>query len=215
MPDEIIQEGNTSMPRLIITLILLLLLTGSSQAQEDTELVGPLSFEQLLDLPGWFTAEALSYQPAATYLDRVPEFIDDVEIVCVLGTWCSDSRREVPRMFRLMQIKGIAPEKMRLIGVNSEKMSPGGETVDMDIERVPTFIFYRDGNEIGRIVESPFASLEKDMLGIIMQEPDATSVNSNEVPSPTGVNNSEVDETTQEKKGEGTLHEPEESIQPR
>jgi hypothetical protein len=34
----------------------------------------------------------------------------------------------------------------------------------MNIERVPTFIFKRGGEEIGRIIETPDESLEADML---------------------------------------------------
>jgi hypothetical protein len=39
-----------------------------------------------------------------------------------------------------------------------------------DITNVPTFIFYRNGKEINRIVESPVISLEKDMLSILAGE---------------------------------------------
>jgi len=35
------------------------------------------------------------------------------------------------------------------------------------IEKIPTFIFIMNGKEIGRIIESPNESLEKDMLKII------------------------------------------------
>jgi ribosomal protein L30E len=38
---------------------------------------------------------------------------------------------------------------------------------DLKVERVPTFIFYRDGKEIGRIVENPQKSLVEDFLEII------------------------------------------------
>ncbi len=42
-----------------------------------------------------------------------------------------------------------------------------GDVKPFDVERVPEFIFYRDGKEIGRIVESPKETLEKDMLKIL------------------------------------------------
>ena len=37
----------------------------------------------------------------------------------------------------------------------------------MEIELVPTFILDYNGEEIGRIIESPEESLEKDLLRII------------------------------------------------
>ena len=37
----------------------------------------------------------------------------------------------------------------------------------MNIERVPTFIIYRGEKEIGRIVETPKKSLERDLWNIV------------------------------------------------
>ena len=37
-----------------------------------------------------------------------------------------------------------------------------------EIEYVPTFIFYREDKEIGRIIETPILSLEEDMLAILI-----------------------------------------------
>ena len=41
------------------------------------------------------------------------------------------------------------------------------ETEGLKIELVPTIIFYKDGYEIGRIVETLTESLEKDLLKIL------------------------------------------------
>ena len=156
-----------NVPRMI--LIFLLTCPGLLTAQEqDPVLTGPITVEQLLDLPGWFGEEFLSYQPDPQYLTQIPAEAEGVTIVCVLGTWCPDSRREVPRMLRLLQVTHIAPERMQMIGVDRNKQSPGGEAAPYGVDRVPTFILYRDGKELGRIVETPFASLEKDMLGILL-----------------------------------------------
>jgi hypothetical protein len=160
------------MKRFLIAAALLTLAASSGlRAQEEKILTGPITVADLLDLPGWFGEEYLGYQPVAMYLDRIPDLLSDVDIICVLGTWCSDSRREVPRMIRILQSKNLPPEKMRMIGVDREKRSPNGEAAQYGVERVPTFIFIRGGQELGRIVETPLASLEKDMLGII--DPDA------------------------------------------
>jgi tetratricopeptide (TPR) repeat protein len=47
------------------------------------------------------------------------------------------------------------------------KQSPGGEHEGLTIHRVPTFIFYKEGMEVNRIVESPVLSLEKDIAAIL------------------------------------------------
>ncbi len=154
---------------LLLTL-LLVLLPAVAPAQEDPVLLGPLTIEDLLDLPEWFGEDFIGYYPDPQYANKLPALLEDVEMVCVLATWCSDSKREVPRMLRVMQYANIPPEKLRMIGVDREKMSPGGEAAPYGIELVPTFIFFRGGEEIGRIVESPLATLEKDILGIVMKE---------------------------------------------
>jgi len=41
------------------------------------------------------------------------------------------------------------------------------EVDDVDIHFVPTIIFYMNDEEVGRIVEMPYESLEKDMLEIV------------------------------------------------
>ena len=46
------------------------------------------------------------------------------------------------------------------------KQGPNGEEKGLSIHRVPTFLFYKDGEEIGRIVESPVGNLELDIAQI-------------------------------------------------
>jgi tetratricopeptide (TPR) repeat protein len=61
-----------------------------------------------------------------------------------------------------------------VVGVSGErdeyKQSPGGEEEGLNIHRVPTFIFYKDGIEVNRIVEQPVATLEHDMYMILQNE---------------------------------------------
>jgi hypothetical protein len=91
----------------------------------------------------------------------------DVDILVFLGTWCGDSRREVPRFFRVVDAVGFPRERIRLYGLDRTKKSDDGMTERYAIERVPTFIFLKRDIEIGRITERPHASLEADMLAIL------------------------------------------------
>ncbi|MBI5648370.1 MAG: thioredoxin family protein [Ignavibacteriae bacterium] len=145
---------------------------GSLRAQDEPEekvLVGPLTLDQLLDLRGWFGTEFIRYTPSQAELDQLPAQMKDVTIVCVLGTWCEDSRREVPRMVRILQsMRDFDPARFVLIGTTKDKKSPGGEHALYNIEKVPTFIIQRKGEEIGRIVEAPVGMLERDLLGILL-----------------------------------------------
>ncbi len=59
---------------------------------------------------------------------------------------------------------------MTFIGVDNAKLSPVGEYAGLGIERVPTFIFYKNNIEAGRIIENPVTSLEQDMVNILTKE---------------------------------------------
>jgi thiol-disulfide isomerase/thioredoxin len=84
-----------------------------------------------------------------------------------MGTWCPDSRREVPRFMRVLKETGFPADKVTLIGVDNVKFSPIDNYDGLGIERVPTFILYKNNVEAGRIIENPVTSLEQDMVNIL------------------------------------------------
>jgi thiol-disulfide isomerase/thioredoxin len=92
---------------------------------------------------------------------------DDLTIKIVMGTWCPDSRREVPRFIRVLDACKFSLTKVQLIGVDNVKQSPIAEYSSLNIQRVPTFIFYKNNIEVGRIIENPVTSLEQDMVNIL------------------------------------------------
>jgi thiol-disulfide isomerase/thioredoxin len=118
----------------------------------------------------WFGREFSAYEldPLA-FMELEKTMPGNIDIVIVLGTWCPDSRREVPRFMKLIETLGFDKDRIRFIGVDSYKEAPLDEYESFDIERVPTFIFYDNKIELGRIIEYPEASLEKDMLRILTE----------------------------------------------
>jgi hypothetical protein len=56
---------------------------------------------------------------------------------------------------------------VNFIGVDNSKLSPVAEYDSLHIERVPTFIIYKNNIEAGRIIENPVTSLEQDILDIL------------------------------------------------
>ena len=99
--------------------------------------------------------------------DLIAKVDSGVDITVFFGTWCPDSRRQVPRFFRVADRAGIAPESIRLYALDRTKKSSDGLTDKYRIEKVPTFIFLKNGDEIGRITESPTTTIEGDMLAIL------------------------------------------------
>lgn len=120
----------------------------------------------------WYDFEYEEYTPEQSVIEKLEKQINDVlRIKIVLGSWCSDSQREVPRFFRIMDEAGIMDEKVELISVNRDKMVPGMDISALKIERVPTFIVYDGIKELGRIIETPAGTLEKDLLMILSAKP--------------------------------------------
>jgi hypothetical protein len=115
----------------------------------------------------WST-EYNSYQPDYETIDSLEGKLDDINIKIVFRSTCSDSREQLPRLFKILNELNYDVNTITLIGVNREKQGLSNEAEGLDIEFVPTIIFYKDGSEIGRIVETPAESLEKDLLIIIM-----------------------------------------------
>ena len=138
--------------------------------------------DQTTWLLGYFNLSQLTRDPYSTwYIKGFDEYTlntdainklleinkDGVSIKIVMGTWCPDSRREVPRFMRVMDIWQFPVSKITFIGVDDAKRSPVGEYVSLDIKRVPTFIIYKNNIETGRIIENPTTSLEQDMVNIL------------------------------------------------
>ena len=120
----------------------------------------------------WYDFEYEEYTPEQSVIEKLKKCINDVlRIKIVLGSWCSDSQREVPRFYRIMDEAGIPDEKVELISVNRDKVVPGIDISALKIERVPTFIVYDGIKELGRIIETPAETLEEDLLMILSAKP--------------------------------------------
>lgn len=166
---------------LIITLFLTILSVhgvvlsqNSSNLQDDTKtkykiLVGLCERPDLYDpsLGFYYDWEYKDYSPDSACLKELARLPKDYNIVIVLGTWCGDSREQLPRFLKLSDLLQIDSGKLKLIGVDRQKQAVTMDISHLNILRVPTFIFFRNDKEIGRIIETPQISLEKDMLNIL------------------------------------------------
>lgn len=138
-----------------------------------TMLVGKEPREALAMEPfaTWYTRNYESYAVKEDLTPSIRKGLKGVEITTFMGTWCGDSKRETPRMLKILDAAKFKEKNFELITVDRTKQNPKEYTAGNNIIRVPTFIFKKDGKEIGRIVERPVESLEADMLKILNGEP--------------------------------------------
>jgi thiol-disulfide isomerase/thioredoxin len=135
-------------------------------------LLGPIAIEELQQDPfgEWYQIESEGYEvdtELTSAIDNPSQYSYEV----FLGTWCGDSRREVPRMEKILSEMGVDIAMVSIITVDRDKVSPNGEQEGKDIRYVPTLIVSKDNQEIGRIVESPSsqtATLESDLFEITL-----------------------------------------------
>ncbi len=112
------------------------------------------------------TPSILSIKPLSEGLKK--EKINSYNIIVFLGTWCGDSKRNFPRLMKILEETKFPESKLQIIGVNRQKQAPDGEEVKYNIRHVPTIIVEKYGKEIGRITEEPETGfIEKDLLNII------------------------------------------------
>eukprot|EP01035_Chromulina_nebulosa_P062776 gene62776-85857_t len=124
-------------------------------------LLGHCSLEAFQKEPyeKWWDKSIATYQPDTATTSLLKSLTANSSIEIFLGSWCGDSRREVPRMVHLLQKVGYSDDSIRIILVDNApaayKQSPQHEELGKNIFRVPTFIVYKNNKELGRIIESP------------------------------------------------------------
>ncbi len=156
-----------------MALALALLTTIAAGAQERPILVGSVTRAELKAPPysEWFEAQYARYQPDAASVERLRPLLGSVSIEAYFATWCGDSRRQVPRLVRLLDLAAFDDRRLGLIGLSDRamefKQAPGHPEAKRYIHRTPTMVIVREGREIGRIVETPVVSLEADLLAIL------------------------------------------------
>jgi thiol-disulfide isomerase/thioredoxin len=148
---------------------------GTGTATDDssgkkTWLLGFFNPDQLRNEPyaSWYLKGYDDYQLNTEAVNKLFDINKEgLTIKIVMGTWCPDSRREVPRLMRILDIWQFPATSVTFIGVDDSKHSTVADFDKLNIGRVPTFIIYKNNVEAGRIIEIPVTSLEQDMVNIL------------------------------------------------
>jgi thiol-disulfide isomerase/thioredoxin len=144
-----------------------------TDARGNLNLLGKSTRQRLQQAPfdTWFNKNFTEYNIDSNTANRLKPLVKNKQFVIFMATWCGDSRREVPRIYKLLDYCGVKPAQVQLINLNNHdtayKQSPTHEEKGLYIHRVPTLLVYADKKEKGRVVETPVTSLEKDLLAII------------------------------------------------
>ena len=170
------------MKNTILNLIVIIVVLGGCSAdieynqeiishEGEQILVGKTNLEGFSKEPHsiWFNENYKNYTVDQASLEGID--LSDIDIQLFLGTWCSDSQLQVPQFYKILTSLNFDKGRLEMISVDNhpdrDLQSPQHEEEGLNIEFVPTMIFYRDGVEVGRIIEFPKETLEKDMARIV------------------------------------------------
>ncbi len=140
------------------------------------KLLGQVDKEAFLkdSFASWFTPQYDGFEVDRKEVKKFQKKLKKYDIVAFMGTWCGDSKREVPRFYKVLEAAEFPMDQLKMVTVDyikpNYKKSPNGEEKGLNIVKVPTFIFLKKGKEVNRIIESPVSSLEKDMTAILVQK---------------------------------------------
>lgn len=94
-----------------------------------------------------------------------------ISIKVVFGSWCGDSKINVPAFQKIAEDSYFDKSKIEYVAVDRKKEGGSVDISELGIKYVPTFIFYRDKKEIGRIVEYPKSeTIEQDWSEIVTKK---------------------------------------------
>ncbi len=119
----------------------------------------------------WFSENKNTHVLDSTAIDSLKPLLQDVNIKVFMGTWCEDSQREVPALYKILDATDFNYENFSITAVSHEKDTPNGSEKGYNIEYVPTIIFMKNGDTLNRIVEYAHKTLEQDMLTILQGKP--------------------------------------------
>ena len=107
----------------------------------------------------WFESNYENYQVNNSVTSLLKPKINAYHLILFLGTWCGDSKKEVPRILKILDQVDFNYNQLKIVALDRRKAfyktSPGGEEFGLNIKKVPTLLFLKDGKEVDRIIETP------------------------------------------------------------
>lgn len=116
----------------------------------------------------WFEPRYDKFSPQTAEMETIKENIGNYDIKVLMGTWCGDSKREVPKLIKILDQADYNFDNAEMVAVDYDKKTPSKIEEELNVHRVPTIIFYKDGKEVNRFVEySQGESIEEDIAKIV------------------------------------------------
>ncbi len=117
----------------------------------------------------WFVKNQQGYVPDSAAVRAIRSNSQNIHIVAFGGTWCHDTKFILPKFFVLADASGLNPDRITVIGVDHNKQTIQHLSEIFNITNVPTLIVFKNGKEIGRVVEFGKHGMFDQDLGEIVE----------------------------------------------
>lgn len=114
----------------------------------------------------WFDTTYQFYRPDMSAVTELKSRLSHYSFMVFGGSWCGDTKRLLPKFYKVTDAIGVPGNKITLVGVDRNKNAVDKSPHQYHIDRIPVFIMFYDGREAGRITEACKHSVEKDMAEI-------------------------------------------------
>jgi len=145
----------------VILAMLVLFFCGSAWAQK------AVNQADILLNPEWKKIYD-DYRPDPQLIENLRNRAPELKADVYFAYWCDDSKNHVPVFLKILDELQVPEFKINFYEVEKKATADQKFYVeDMMVEKVPTFIFYANDFELGRIVENPKNSILQDMMIIV------------------------------------------------
>jgi thiol-disulfide isomerase/thioredoxin len=116
----------------------------------------------------WYKSGLDSYSPSPDHINLLLQSDSTLHFVVFGGTWCDDTQFILPRFMKWLLTAEFPNTSLTLLGVDRDKKTTGNLSAAFQITRVPTIIVFKNGNEVGRVVEYGKTGVwDKELAGFI------------------------------------------------
>ncbi|MES2837241.1 MAG: thioredoxin family protein [Bacteroidota bacterium] len=149
---------------------LLLILFSVMTNNSDTVLVGKKEISQVKSNAScaWLNAGIDAYKSDEALVNELKKTdLKEFKVVVICGSWCEDTQHLLPQFVKVAH--QISLNNIDYYFVDREKKSPENAREKFNVDRIPTFIIYKNDKEIGRIIETVSEPIETVLTKIIKQ----------------------------------------------
>ena len=101
--------------------------------------------------------------PDGEMIKKLDASMTGIHMVLITGWWCPECTEMIPRLRSIMNRLTVN------VLVEIVEMVPGikpKKATELDVQAIPTIVLFRNGEELGRIIEEPEKTLVEDLLRI-------------------------------------------------